>query len=87
MRDKLQRLTKLGLKVEVRNNRMLIQLPGDVLFDSGRDTLKKEGKEILGRSPTSIRRDPELAKREFQVAGHTDNKPLHGRPFKDNWGL
>ena len=31
----------------MRNNRMLIQLPGDVLFDSGQETLKKEGKKIL----------------------------------------
>src|SRR5690606_3547684 len=35
LRAKLQRLTQLGLKVEVRNNRMVIQMPGDVLFDSG----------------------------------------------------
>src|SRR5690606_37896857 len=45
LRTKLKKLTDLGLKVEVRDNRMLIQLPGDVLFDSGRDTLKKEGKK------------------------------------------
>ncbi len=35
LQQKLQKLTQLGLKVEVRNNRMLIRLPGDVLFDSG----------------------------------------------------
>jgi chemotaxis protein MotB len=39
LRSKLNKLTNLGLKVEVRDNRMLIQLPGDVLFDSGRDKL------------------------------------------------
>ncbi len=87
LRDKLQKLTKLGLKVEVRDNRMLIQLPGDVLFDSGSDRLKKNGKDILGKIAEVIRTDPDLAKREFQVAGHTDNKPLKGGPFKDNWGL
>jgi hypothetical protein len=36
LRSKLQALTKLGLNVTVRNNRMVIQLPGDVLFDSGK---------------------------------------------------
>ena len=87
LRDKLQKLTKLGLKVEVRDNRMLIQLPGDVLFDSGSDRLKKDGKDILGKIAEVIRTDPDLAAREFQVAGHTDNKPLHGGTFKDNWGL
>jgi len=47
LQTKLQKLTQLGLKVEVRNNRMLIQLPGDVLFDSGQDHLKTEGTKIL----------------------------------------
>ena len=31
----------------VRNNRLVIQLPGDVLFDAGRETLRREGREIL----------------------------------------
>ncbi|MEB2313841.1 MAG: OmpA family protein [Sorangiineae bacterium] len=87
LRDKLQQLTKLGLKVEVRQNRMVIQLPGDVLFDSGSDKLKKEGLEILGKVAEAIRGDAELSKREFQVAGHTDSKPLTGGRFGDNWGL
>lgn len=87
LRDKLQQLTKLGLKVEVRDNRMLIQLPGDVLFDSGSARLKKNGKDILSKIADVIRNDQDLAKREFQVAGHTDNKPLRGGPYKDNWGL
>jgi chemotaxis protein MotB len=86
LRAKLQNLTKLGLKVVVRKNRMVIQLPGDVLFDSGRDTLKKEGQEILGQVAAVIRKDSGLSARDFQVAGHTDNKAYLG-PFKDNWGL
>jgi chemotaxis protein MotB len=87
LRQKLQGLTKLGLKVYVRNNRMVIALPGDVLFDSGRETLKKEGEAILGKVAEVIRNDQGLAARAFQVAGHTDNAPLQGGRFKDNWGL
>jgi chemotaxis protein MotB len=87
LRQKLQALTKLGLNVTVRNNRMVIQLPGDVLFDSGRETLKKEGTEILAKVAEVIRNDAGLASRTFQVAGHTDNAPLQGGRFKDNWGL
>ena len=86
LRAKLQSLTKLGLKVVVRKNRMVIQLPGDVLFDSGKETLKKEGKDILGQVAAVIRRDSQLSKRDFQVAGHTDDRPYQG-VFKDNWGL
>ncbi len=87
LRDKLAQLTNLGLRVEVRDNRMLIQLPGDVLFDSGSDKLKPRGKEILTSVAGVVRGDADLSKREFQIAGHTDNKPLKGGPFQDNWGL
>lgn len=87
LRDRLQSLTKLGLAVTVRNNRMVIQLPGDVLFDSGRETLKKEGVEILGQVAEVIRNDTGLSMRSFQVAGHTDDAPLTRGRFKDNWGL
>lgn len=87
LQQKLQKLTQLGLQVQVRNNRMLIQLPGDVLFDSGSDKLKKEGQDILLQVAEVIRTDADLSKRHFQVAGHTDSKPLMGGPFRDNWGL
>lgn len=87
LRAKLRELEKLGIKVAVRNNRMVIQLPGDVLFDSGRETLKKEGEEILKKVADVIRNEPGLSARTFQVAGHTDNAPLQGGRFKDNWGL
>lgn len=87
LRSKLQSLTKLGLTVSVRNNRMVIALPGDVLFDSGKETLKSEGKSILLQVADVIRGDSSLAARTFQVAGHTDAQPLVGGRFKDNWGL
>src|SRR5690606_17766239 len=85
--EKLQKLTTLGLSVEVRDNRMLIQLPGDVLFASGQERLKDDGIEILAQVADVIRNDGDLSKRQFQVAGHTDNIPLRRGPYKDNWGL
>jgi chemotaxis protein MotB len=87
LKKKLDELTKLGLAVNIRHNRMVISLPGDVLFDSGKDTLKKEGEEILKKVATVIKNDKSLAERDYQVAGHTDNAPLQGGAFKDNWGL
>jgi chemotaxis protein MotB len=87
LRAKLQKLTELGLKVEIRRNRMVIRLPGDVLFASGDDKLSKEGDKVLDAVADVIRNDKTLAGRYFQVAGHTDNKPLKGGRFGDNWGL
>jgi len=87
LKRKLDELTRLGLAVSIRHNRMVISLPGDVLFDSGRDTLKKEGTAILQKVAGVINSDAQLKVRDYQVAGHTDNKPLAGGQFHDNWGL
>jgi chemotaxis protein MotB len=87
LKSKLDELTKLGLAVNVRHNRMVISLPGDVLFDSGRETLKKDGQAILLKVAGVVKADPQLLSRDYQVAGHTDNKPMQHGPFKDNWGL
>jgi len=87
LKAKLDTLTKLGLTVNVRHNRMVISLPGDVLFDSGHETLKKDGKDILLKVASIIKADSQLTSRDYAVAGHTDNQPLAHGPFKDNWGL
>ncbi len=88
LRTKLQKLTNLGLKVSIRHNRMVISLPGDVLFASGRDELREEGIHVLQAVADVIRTDKQLNVRYFQVAGHTDNKPLrYNKKFVDNWGL
>jgi chemotaxis protein MotB len=87
LKHKLDELTRIGLAVVIRHNRMVISLPGDVLFDTGKDTLKKEGEDVLGKVAAVIRNDPALVARDYQVAGHTDNQPLTGGQFHDNWGL
>jgi chemotaxis protein MotB len=88
LKSRLDKLTQIGLKVVVRNNRMVIQLPGDILFDSGKDELRAQGKEALMQVAEVIRNDKDLNARNFQVAGHTDDaKYPPGGPFHDNWGL
>jgi chemotaxis protein MotB len=87
LRAKLEKLNQIGLKVVVRNNRMVIQLPGDVLFDSGKDELKAQGRDALLQVAEVIRNDKDLNSRHFLVAGHTDNAKYGGGAFKDNWGL
>ena len=86
LRARLEELTDLGIEVRIRRNRMVISLPGDVLFDTGKDKLKKEGKDILRKVAAVIHDDPLLDARDYQVAGNTDSKPLKGGNFGDNWG-
>jgi chemotaxis protein MotB len=87
LRKKLEELTRMGLAVHIHHNRMVISLPGDVLFDSGKDTLRRDGEEVLGKVAAVIRNDPTLSQRDYQIAGHTDSAPLKGGPFHDNYGL
>jgi chemotaxis protein MotB len=87
LKKKLEALSNVGLAVSVRKNRMVISLPGDVLFDTGKETLKKDGKDVLTKVAAVLQGDPALLARDYQVAGHTDGKPLKGGRFQDNWGL
>jgi len=89
LRKKLKKMTELGLTVTIRRNRMVISLPGDVLFKSGEDELAAQGQNILSQVAEVIASDASLSQRHYQVAGHTDDQPLRRTvdKFKDNWGL
>lgn len=71
------------LRVRVVRNRMVVELPDNVLFDSGRAELKPEGQATLTEVVSVLRT---IDGRQFQVAGHTDNIPIRGR-FPSNWEL
>ncbi len=89
LRQKLRKMTEFGLNVSIRHNRMVISLPGDVLFAAGEDELSPKGREILLKVAEIIASDDTLKKRDYQVAGHTDNEKLRrtAEKFRDNWGL
>lgn len=72
------------LAIVLRDGRMVLQLPNDVLFDTGRTELKPAGKAALGAVAEAIKLMPN---RQFQVAGHTDNVPIHNDRFASNWEL
>lgn len=72
------------LRVRVVRNRMVIELPDNVLFDSGAAELKPEGQATLIEIVQVLR---SIEGRQFQVAGHTDNVPIRSRRFPSNWEL
>lgn len=86
LKKKLDELKKFNLKVAVRHNQIVIDLPGDVLFAPGSELLSKDGKEALLKVADVVKGDPDLLKRNYQIVGHTDNAP-YGGAFKDNVGL
>ncbi len=84
--DKLRSMVDAGqIKVTVRNGRMLLVLPNDILFDSGKTELKAEGKDAIGKVAKVLATMP--ADRHFLVTGHTDNLPIHSKKFRSNWEL
>ena len=72
------------LKVIIRDGRMLIAMPNDVLFDSGRTDLKKDAQASLTNVAQVL---STIADRKFLVAGHTDNVPIRTERFPSNWEL
>jgi len=80
-----RKMTESGkLKVEIRDNRMIVSLGDRILFDPGKTQIKKEGADTL-KQVTAILKD--VQGREFQVAGHTDNVPIRSARFRSNWDL
>jgi chemotaxis protein MotB len=83
--DRFRKMTEAGkLKVEIRDNRMIVSVGDRILFDPGKTQLKKEGAETL-KEVTAVLKDVEG--RDFQVAGHTDNAPIRSARFHSNWDL
>ena len=83
--QKLKKMIDAGqLKVATRAGRLVIQLPNDVLFDSGQTAIKPAGKEALSQLARVL---VTVRGRAFQVAGHTDNVPIQTARFPSNWEL
>jgi chemotaxis protein MotB len=72
------------LQVEIRKGRMIVKMSDKILFDPGKDKLKKEGEAAMEEVTKILTGLPE---RVFQVAGHTDNVPIKSQQFKSNWEL
>jgi len=72
------------LKVRIVRNKMVIELPEAVLFASGSAKLKPEGIRVLAELGPVL---ASIKGRQFQVGGHTDNKPIRTKRFPSNWEL
>ena len=66
---------------------MTVNLPGDVLFDAGRATLKESAKSTLNKVAAMIKK--EYPGKKILVDGHTDSDPISKTKsmWKDNLDL
>lgn len=72
------------LSVTIDRGRMVIQLPQDILFQSGSATLGSEGRSVISQVGAVL---ADFDDRRFQVEGHTDNVPISTERFPSNWEL
>ena len=67
----------------VRDKAVRIILRGDFLFDTGKAELKEEAKASLQKIAGILRSTPYMV----NLAGHTDDLPIHTEQFPSNWEL
>ena len=82
---RLKQMVDAGdLSIALRDGRMVLLMPNDVLFDTGQAEIKARGKEALKQLALVLK---SIEGRHFQVAGHTDNVPIETARFPSNWEL
>jgi chemotaxis protein MotB len=75
------------LQVKQYKNMLTVELAEQIFFDSGRATLKPEGKKVLKKVGEALKGYDDKI---IRVVGHTDNKPISKSlraTFPSNWEL
>jgi len=75
------------LQVKQYKNMLTVELAEQIFFDSGRATLKPEGKKVLKKVGEALKGYDDKI---IRVVGHTDNKPVSKSlkaTFPSNWEL
>jgi len=78
-------LEKEGGKYDPSRGTITVTLENNVLFASGKVSLKNESEARLQKIASIIKRD--YPGREVWVMGHTDTDPIKKSGWKDNWEL
>jgi chemotaxis protein MotB len=83
--SQFQRMIDSGkLEVVFRKGRMVVNLPAQVLFDSGSAELTEDGLDSLKEVAKVLRK---VKNKRFIVGGHTDNQKIQKASFESNWEL
>ena len=83
--NRLQSMIDGGqLTVSIDAGRIVINLPNNVLFNSGSANLNAEGKKALAQIGDVLK---QFSDRRFQIEGHSDNVPIKSARFPSNWEL
>ena len=67
-------LAGIETSYDAKAGTMTVNLPGDVLFDSGKATLKESAKSTLNKVVSALKKD--YSGKRVLVEGHTDSDPI-----------
>ncbi|MGB5396372.1 MAG: OmpA family protein [Gammaproteobacteria bacterium] len=83
--NRLQSMIDGGqLTVSIDAGRIVINLPDNVLFNSGSADLNTAGQQALTQIGDALK---QFSDRRFQIEGHSDNVPIKSARFPSNWEL
>ena len=64
---------------------MTVRVPGDVLFDPGKATVREQAKPTLDKVAAALKKD--YSGKQIRVEGHTDSDPIKVSRWKSNQEL
>ena len=86
LEQRLQKeISQNQVKLEMAERGLVLTFVAEVLFDSGKATLRPEANESLAKVASVIRE--KVSDRDVGVEGHTDNEPIKHSGWKSNWEL
>lgn len=68
------------------DNTIILRITDSALFDSGKDEIREDAKQILSKVAAIFIEYEEYISRIY-IEGHTDNIPIHNAEFDSNWDL
>jgi chemotaxis protein MotB len=74
-----------GVTANVQNGVLTLTIEGDVLFDSGKASLKPDAKKTLDKVTSEIKK--KYPEKRLRLAGFTDTDPIKKSGFKTNYHL
>lgn len=77
-------LDELGIGYGMRDGRMVISIPTEITFPSGKAELSNEGKKALKAVAKTLRDNYPAGQYEYWIEGHTDSDPIVKSKFASN---
>ena len=72
------------LTVQLKNGKVYVSMQENLLFKSGSAKVDPKGIDAIHKLADVLQKNPDI---EIMIEGHTDNVPLKGEKYKDNWDL